>query len=261
MKNVLAVLGLLAVTAAAPAMAADMPPPTKAPPVAGWSWKGFYVGGHGGYGWEDDTIVDQITTGTPAIFVRGISSKGWVYGAQVGYNWQYGNWITGLEIDGSKTEINGSTRSPTFDRGTGLTTSETRGDKTADLASARARVGYALSSGCCWNSMVYATGGVAWERFDSTDLFLDTSVPLGFARLITKPITAVGWVAGAGGEMQVADTNWLLRVEYLHYDFGTVTRTNTVVSNLPSSSTDLGGHQTMDVVRGALSYKFGPRAP
>ena len=29
-----------------------------------------------------------------------------------------------------------------------------------------------------------------------------------------------GWVAGVGLETRLWDSNWLARVEYLHYDFG-----------------------------------------
>ena len=67
-----------------------------------------------------------------------------------------------------------------------------------------------------------------------------------------------GWVAGAGAEFRLGASNWIGRVEYLHYDFGTVeqtTRVNTVPA-LPIDFADKGGRQTIDVVRGGVSYKF-----
>jgi len=36
----------------------------------------------------------------------------------------------------------------------------------------------------------------------------------------------VGWVVGAGGEWRFFGSNWLLRVEYLHYDFKDTTLTS-----------------------------------
>src|SRR5262245_29934782 len=74
----------------------------------------------------------------------------------------------------------------------------------------------------------------------------------------------VGWVVGAGGEWRLFGSNWLLRVEYLHYDFKdttlTVTGRNTT-SSPPSftsvfqDSVDFRNRMTTDVVRGGVSYK------
>jgi len=59
--------------------------------------------------------------------------------------------------------------------------------------------------------------------------------------------------------------NWLLRAEYLHYDFKdttlTVTGRNTITSppnftSVFSDSVDLRNRMTTDVMRGGLSYKF-----
>ncbi len=36
----------------------------------------------------------------------------------------------------------------------------------------------------------------------------------------STPTWRFGWVAGIGGEARVFDSNWLARLEYLHYDFG-----------------------------------------
>jgi hypothetical protein len=55
-------------------------------------------------------------------------------------------------------------------------------------------------------------------------------------------------------------SNWLFRVEYLHYDFGNqFSSTVSNVSTVGAASTSLGntsGRLTADMVRGALSYKF-----
>src|ERR1700690_3137521 len=85
---------LAALAIAAPVSAADMPtraPVYKAAPVALFNWTGFYVGGHGGYGWGD---ADNL------------APTGWFGGGQVGYHWQYApNWVFGLEADISGSNI------------------------------------------------------------------------------------------------------------------------------------------------------------
>jgi outer membrane immunogenic protein len=65
-----------------------------------------------------------------------------------------------------------------------------------------------------------------------------------------------GWVAGVGGEVRLGATNWIGRIEYLHYDFGTVEAATTVVTNPGTGFADRAGRQTIDVVRGGISYKF-----
>jgi outer membrane immunogenic protein len=68
--------------------AADLPPPISvAPPDVmlspapiAFSWAGFYLGGHGGWG-----------------FGEGAFSDGAVAGGQIGANWQYGSFVVGFE--------------------------------------------------------------------------------------------------------------------------------------------------------------------
>lgn len=80
-------LALLAGAAAA----ADLPPPvTMAPPPMieptpiAFNWSGFYLGGHGGYGFGSGGLND-----------------GFVIGGQVGANMQFNSFVLGVEGDGS----------------------------------------------------------------------------------------------------------------------------------------------------------------
>jgi outer membrane immunogenic protein len=72
------------------AAAADLPPPiTVAPPMTSpipiaFNWSGFYIGGHGGWG-----------------FGTGAFTDGFVVGGQVGVNWQWNSFVLGAEGDGS----------------------------------------------------------------------------------------------------------------------------------------------------------------
>ncbi len=87
-----------------PAFAADLPVKAPAPPPIAWSWAGFYIGGHGGYGWKRNDFAEVIQT-NPLLTLGGIDSSGWVAGGQAGYNWQFGRWVAGLEVDGTATGI------------------------------------------------------------------------------------------------------------------------------------------------------------
>jgi opacity protein-like surface antigen len=65
-----------------------------------------------------------------------------------------------------------------------------------------------------------------------------------------------GWVAGIGLEWKLAD-HWLLRGEWLHYDFGRVTHPNLVAPQVGVGDEDnFNFRTTVDVARAAISYKF-----
>jgi len=134
MKKTLLAGFVLSAFAASSAMAADLARPVyKAAPAPLFNWTGFYVGGHGGYGWADDA---------------NLSPKGWFGGGQVGYNWQYApNWVFGVEAD-----ISGSDISETNLAGAPLVSS-----KINYFGTARGRLGYTVD-----RVMVYGTGGLAF---------------------------------------------------------------------------------------------------
>ena len=91
------------------------------------------------------------------------------------------------------------------------------------LGSARGRLGY-----LAWpNLLIYGTAGLAWTRLvQGADVsFVVTSTsgsPISIA--VTESRSTASWrfgaVAGVGLESRLGDSNWLGRVEYLHYDFG-----------------------------------------
>jgi outer membrane immunogenic protein len=227
-----------------------MPVKARSAVQAAWDWTGFYLGGHAGYGWGRDPMSDAIFGEKGADFAlrAGVDSRGFVAGFQAGANWQTGAWVSGLEIDLSGTGIKGSTTTVSADGSGTLTIT----DKFDLLGSARVRLGYLP-----WPSvLLYGTGGLAWTRFVQEDV--TSSGGGSFVSGDTTPFWRFGWVAGVGGEARLWDSNWLLRVEYLHYDFGNSgsdfeSFTSGPVSNSASFTT---GHLTVDVVRAGLSYKF-----
>ena len=136
MKKMLLAAAL--VVLAAPAFAADYrTPPQYADPLVAaplFNWSGFYIGGHGGYGW-----------GTGA----GVSTSGFVGGGQLGFNYQIDRLVLGAEADISVSGIDGTAGGVTFG---------------ADyLGSLRARIGYAAD-----RVLLYGTGGLAYGRGDLT---------------------------------------------------------------------------------------------
>jgi outer membrane immunogenic protein len=242
--------------AAAPA--ADMAPQARALPASAQSWAGFYLGVHGGYGWGQNDF--SITAPFSPDKIGGIASSGAFIGAHVGYNWQFGRVVTGLETDFSLADIKGSASISgavpnqfTFDH--------TRADRTKYLGSTRGRLGWSVSD----NLLIFGTAGVAWERLDTssnTRLVSGVNAFQNGTITATAPFDRFGWVAGLGAEAKLAGSNWIGRVEYLHYDFDSVEQARSRTSNLPNipSFAERAGRQSLDVIRAGLSYKFGTLA-
>jgi|RhiMetdeSRZDD1v2_1073273.scaffolds.fasta_scaffold1352227_1 outer membrane immunogenic protein len=219
------------------AVAADLRPVYKAPPAAmapvplAYNWSGFYIGGHAGAGWGDS------------------GDTAFVGGGQIGYNYQFSpNWLIGIEGDFSGTSFSRSEATTTdVDFGGGLVLPVTQ-NASFDLnwlASVRGRIGYT------WDRfMVYFTGGAAWANVDVNATATLLGVQFGTA---TASGTVSGWVLGGGGEWMFAP-NWSVGVEYLHYDFGSISGTATTLGVSEAFSQDVG---SVDVVRARLNYKFG----
>jgi opacity protein-like surface antigen len=238
------------------ALAADLPlktEPVAAPPS---DWTGFYIGINGGAGWAQSPLSESETEAPGVVLtMSGLNMNGFVVGGQFGYNWQYrSSIVVGFEFDADYADIKGSTFGAVTGAGLGggtATFTASLGEKATTLASARGRLGWLPTN---W-LMVYGTGGPAWERLEQSSSFSTASALINDSSSVTAPVSEFGFVVGVGVEAKVPRSNWLARVEYLHYDFG----------NLGSSVSNTGGlgtsafttsSQTIDVVRGGLSYKF-----
>jgi outer membrane immunogenic protein len=228
---------------AGPAIYAKAP---RMPPLE--TWAGFYLGAHGGYGWKDNDFSTEFFSGT---FIGGIKSRGWLGGGQAGYNWQYASAVAGLEIDGSATGIKGTSLPVTSG-----TSTATISDDVKYLGTVRGRLGWTPTA----NWLLYGTGGLAWERMHRSSLRVSVNNQGTSTSTSDEPRDHFGWVAGAGVETLLGSSNWIARLEYLHYDFGTVESASTVTSTVVAnpSFTERGGRQTIEVVRAGVSYKFTP---
>jgi outer membrane immunogenic protein len=233
----------------APAMAADMP--VKAPPqvaAAVYSWTGFYIGAHAGYGWNDNasTILDGGVT-FPAGFVIATEPKGGLFGGQVGFNLQSGPVVYGVEVDGAVATLTDTTRSQS------PLIAGRYNDSRRDidwLVTAAGRLGYAVN-----NWLWFAKGGYAWAKHTA---YSETFSPAG-AVLVTNVADDVrgGWLVGGGVEWGLA-ANWSLKVEYNYIDFGSknISSTQTVVGGAVTAvPRDVDSH--MQIVKAGLNFRWG----
>jgi outer membrane immunogenic protein len=262
--------GLLAFAAAGAgsAMAADIaarpvgPPPAVAPAFIS-DWSGFYLGINGGGGWAHTDYEFGIneTLGPPGFapfsFPAAIppnqSSSGGIFGFQFGHNWQWGPIVGGLELDFDGADIKGTSTffqpalGAPFFNSAGMLTNEVRID---ELASTRGRLGYLIFP----NWLLYGTAGIGWGHIRQT-----TSEATTLTSFLTQTSDTdqFGWVVGAGLEWKFAP-NWLLRGEWLHYDFGRHDNSGLFTEFTMTGVDPSNSRTTVDIARAALSYKFSP---
>jgi high affinity Mn2+ porin len=191
---------LSALMLGAPARAADLKLPVKAPYLqTAFDWTGFYIGGHTGYsrGSNSATLWDPLPTATSGNF------GGVIGGVQGGYNWRASSGLLfGVEADLTFPNYLHSNSQMSL-----ISTPRTDFIEDWDyIGTVRGRIGYASSH---W--LLYATGGLAYmgERF--------TNMPanaLPAKHIAVRP----GWAAGAGVEYAFAP-HWTGRLEYLYSQF------------------------------------------
>jgi outer membrane immunogenic protein len=225
----LSALVAVGLSAAVPAMAADMP--LKAPPpVVVYDWTGTYIGINGGGGWASSHEFN--TAGVDSGFFR---QSGALIGGTYGGNWQSGKIVAGFEGDYDWSRINGSINNPVC-AANGTTTCFTN---LRSFGTERVRFGYDFGG---W--MLYGTGGVIWGNIRTG---VDTCG--GAVQPACGSQNEPGWTAGVGLEWMFA-RNWSIKAEWLHYQFVTDTYF-TPTGGTPISATERG-----DLVRGGLNWHF-----
>ncbi len=274
MKNIRlgsAVLAALAI--AGTARAADLP--LKAPPQAApVSWTGFYAGAGLGFrsAVTDAPLVSELTAGIDGAFAPGDLSgvqtahtlTGTAFRASpyVGFNWQFApSWVSGIEADfgfADKTVTRDGVFLPTGLNGIDPSNTDTLSVRTSWDASLRGRLGYLATPAV----LAYATGGVAWQRYDITSACQCTSAVDSTSltpTTITQSTTRVGWTVGGGLETMLWD-HWLARAEYRYADFGrslfNVNRSGEFLDHVFSSIDTLDVKLRTHTVTFGLAYKF-----
>src|SRR3954465_15764361 len=192
-KFLLGTVGLVALSFAAPASAADLAarPYTKAPPMiaAIYDWSGFYIGGNAG--WASAHKCWTQTAGfAPGVAEGCHDATGAVAGGQIGYRWQSGQFVFGLEAQGDWADLSGSRASlsnPAF----------TTRTKVEDLGLFTGQIGYAWSA-----ALFYLKGGAAFTRNR-----FDVLTTLGGVNVATASSNRWGGTVGVGFEYGFAP-NW-----------------------------------------------------
>ncbi|MET3995448.1 outer membrane immunogenic protein [Bradyrhizobium sp. S3.9.2] len=230
-KNLLlAAVSLVALSATAPALAADLAarPYTKAPAMIAtvYDWSGFYIGINGGGG-SSHVTWDFVGVGREGSH----DATGGTVGGQIGYRWQSGQWVFGVEGQGNWADFSGDNNSALF-----ASRNRTKIDAFGLITG---QVGYA------WNNvLVYVKGGAAVVSNK-----YEISSTAG-ALLSSSSDSRWGGTVGAGLEYGFAP-NWSVGVEYNHIFLSDkdVTFAGFAGSERIRQDVDMG------LVR--LNYKFG----
>lgn len=255
---------LAAVLTAGAAQAADIAAPvvTKAPVVApAFSWTGFYVGAHAGYGWGRTEFSNSYDIEFPDSYdYLGLGSAdarydadGWLAGGQIGFNYQIDQLVIGVEADASWANIKGNgTYSFYNDQDVLVSMCVKQGDACQTeidaLGTITARLGVAYD-----RALFYVKGGAAWASVSYRSGYTDADPAFSYRDTVDE--TRWGWTIGGGVEYAFAD-NWSVKVEYNYIDLGddTVTfdyRPDDYV-NPHRATVD----QTVQIVKAGINYRF-----
>ena len=268
----------------------------RAPPPRAFNWTSCYLGGHFGWGLADNEITGTFLAPLPNFSVPtsvttastvpiDLGANGFLLGGQVGCNLQVANsWVIGFEADASWANIQASNRQtlagaftdPLLLTTTTVSSDGTLSTKTDFIATATARLGYAI--GWMGQGLVYGKGGAAWitNRYNFTGQVTFSGVctavspppPQCLASTTqidvftwTSRKTLVGWTIGAGVEW-VMWGNWTIKGEYDFLDFGNQT---VVLNDQVFGPVNVSVRQRINEFKVGFNYRFGPpvvdRAP
>ncbi len=232
------IVGLAALGAAAPALAADMavkaPPPAPLPVI--YNWSGFYIGGNGG--WAQSRNCWDFVPVAGGIIPNGCADQsGGVVGGQIGYRWQTNQFVFGLEAQGDWADIN-STRVSIFNPAFSTRV------KVDGIGLFTGQIGYA------WNAaLVYLKGGAA-----VTDNRFDILTTACCATLVSASSTRWGGTVGVGFEYGFAP-NWSAGIEYDHLFMGNSNNSFSVVNPIVAGAANRIS-QDVDMVTARINYHF-----
>ena len=207
-----------------------------------FSWTGFYIGAHAGWGWGKTEWSDGCLDLNPANSfceaealgpLGSYNLNGFLGGGQVGYDWQLGWAVFGIEADASWSDIKGS----------GICLGERQCSSKIDaFGTITGRFGGAFD-----RALLYVKGGGAWAHEKHT------VVQLSSATTSSLSDTRWGWTVGAGVEYAFAP-NWSGKIEYDFLDFG---RDAHIFAFTPNFGVSGDVRQTIHTVKLGLNYRFG----
>jgi outer membrane immunogenic protein len=253
-KLLIASVALAAASLGGPVLAADMPLKAPPPPIAVYTWTGCYVGLSIGDEWGRTSTTFGPTntvffpTASPgATAVSNFSLSGFTGGAQAGCNYQVGNWVWGIEGDWSKMNKEGQA----FEL---LAPAYSYKISESWLATARARLGYAVTDKWLW----YVTGGGAWARVNASN-FCTTltatacAVIPPFGTGVNQSNNASGWTVGAGTEYALG-YGWSIKSEFLYVQ---LSRSAFFSPATPVALAEYDTKMNNYIFRFGMNYKFG----
>jgi outer membrane immunogenic protein len=249
-RLLLGVVGLMALGAAAPANAADLParPYTKAPAMiaAIYDWSGFYIGINGGGG-SARKCWDLVQGGAVALVTAAVSegcnsATGGTVGGQIGYRWQSANWVFGVEGQGNWANFKGSNLN--LQSGIFVPAGLTDQSKVNGFGLLTGQAGYA------WNNVLWYVKGGAAVAADKYTTFVAPGV------LVVDSVSETRWGGAIGTGLEVGFApNWSVGVEYDHLFMGT-RNVNAITPAGVFSATDRI-KQDVDLGTVRVNYRWG----
>ena len=206
-----------------------------------YNWTGFYVGGHGGYGWGGSDV-----TPTEGPFTRdGFDTRhsGFVLGGQTGYNWQYNSIVYGVQ--GRFSWLGGDATASAIPSVFFFGPAD-YSFRSSWTGSVQGRLGVAFD-----RVLLYAQGGGAFSELRGHITFSDMIGRVSFQDQKTR----AGLVIGGGIEYAVTD-QFSVGVLVQHYRWGEQTLElgrNFFGERVGARVT---GQETTSRVE--LNYHFGP---
>lgn len=185
----------------------DYGEPIVVPPL--FSWTGFYIGAHLGYGWGTASSFNVPTAGNGDAFngpIDGIETSpyGWLGGVTVGYNYELDNLLIGVESDLGYLGADDGIRNAF-----GFQTTEYGGygTLTGRLGYHQDRWLFYVKGGLAFADVLTQAGAITGGFIDPSDYTFEDDIK-------------TGWVYGFGIEHAI-QPNISIKAEYLYMDFGT----------------------------------------
>ncbi len=217
-----------------------------APFAQPFSWRGHYIGIHGGYArgnsrTEGTSGPFPFDDGDGVGYSISTGNKGAFGGATVGFNLQSGTLVYGAELDVGSLGVDGrkiiNPSAPVGLTDTGIVTDY------GAYGVLALRLGLAFD-----RTLFYAKGGVAVAKIKHTAGDIDGGDTFDPNSTTSFSATRTGYAIGGGVEYAFRN-NWTMKAEYLYMDFGSKNSVD------PSGN---GYKSTFDLqtVKLGLNYKF-----
>lgn len=223
---------------------------TVAPVAEEFSWSGFYVGLHLGYGWHDgeiDALLLPSDTFSIEPGTHSNDSDGIVGGGQIGYNFQVNRFVFGIEADFSGADISGGSHPNPTIAPIDMSISEPLHHDIDWFGTARGRFGFTPVP----KLLLYGTGGFAYAHIEQ---FAGIISPIA-SYVNTESGTETGWTAGGGIEYAL-NRRWSVKVEYLYFDVGDQSMTAQATPPNPVFTVDYDWDNTFHTVTAGVNFRF-----